>query len=107
MSQATTVKEVLIAAKWILENHGWCQGYYRKNAEGQDIYTLDGAVCFCSIGAIMAVETAVETTDRLAEKATKLLDKASGSNVVFWNDMPGRTKKQVLKVFDQAIKEAT
>jgi hypothetical protein len=34
MSQATTVKEVLIAAKWILENRGWCQGYYAKDAMG-------------------------------------------------------------------------
>lgn len=32
-----TVKEVLIAAKWILENVGWCQGAYFKDKEGHDI----------------------------------------------------------------------
>jgi hypothetical protein len=104
MSKAKTTKQVLIAAKWILENKGWCQGYYRKNAQGQDVYDDAQASSFCSIGAIWAVKA---TNSNLISEAVKLLDKASGSNTVFWNDALDRTKKEVLEGFDKAIKEAT
>lgn len=34
---AETIKEVLIATKWILENVGWCKRYYWQDASGEEI----------------------------------------------------------------------
>lgn len=99
MSQATTVKEVLKAARWIIDNVGWCQGYYRKNAQGQDVYDDSQAACFCSVGALLAVETSNQNLTTIAEN---LLNK----DVVTWNDTPGRTKEEILKGFDLAIQRA-
>lgn len=35
--KATTVKEVLIAAKWILENKGWHRGCFYRNSVGGEL----------------------------------------------------------------------
>jgi hypothetical protein len=32
--KAKTVKEGLIATKWILENRGWCQTHYHADKNG-------------------------------------------------------------------------
>lgn len=104
MSQAKTVKEFLVAAQWILENKGWCQGYYRKNAAGQHVYVDADAASFCSIGALWAVEAA---SPHLLREAETLLSKIVKKDVIMWNDTPGRTKEEILNVFEQAIKEAT
>lgn len=104
MSQATTVKEVLIAAKWILENYGWCQGFYAKDAEGQRVYGyhIEGAACYCTLGALNMVETAA---DGLRAGATDLVIEVIGNDWIVsdWNDTPGRTKDEVLETFDRAI----
>ncbi len=112
---AKTVKEVLAAARWMLENVGWCQGEFAKSqdktvwmgryttleeaVQGAGVETVD---CFCSLGAINAVE-ADSSIKRLAEEN---LSTAIGGSILRWNDNPKRTKKEVLKSFDKAIKGA-
>jgi hypothetical protein len=101
MSQATTAKEVLIAAKWILKNKGWCQNFFAltKNGEELDFGQCDPNLgCACITGAINMVE---------ADKCTKA--QALGLlpfDIIDWNDKPGRTKKQVISMLDKAIKKA-
>ena len=110
--KAKSVKEVLIAAKYLLKNVGWCQKYYAKKHDRglwinlytdlKDQFSSEEAkeiIGFCSVGAIRAVE-ATEIglkTSAIAKLPGILAD---------WNDDPSRTKKQVLAAFDQAIKSA-
>lgn len=111
-SKAKTVREVLVAAKWIIENVGWCQEYYATDAEGNyAIYDSKAACHFCPEGAVNAVlcdkmvrYEAIDLLDRLVP--ARLIDKDADSNIVIYNDTPGRTLKQVLKTFDVAIKRA-
>jgi hypothetical protein len=96
---AKTVKEVLIAAKWMLENVGWCQKTFRK-------YSTSGespSCAFCSFGAIINVNYGSPgLIDKALAVLSKSIDTASGS-ITIWNDDPKRTKSQVLAVFDKAI----
>lgn len=101
MSQATTAKEVLVAARWLLVNHGWQQGSMHSQNNGKHF--------FCSVGAIMNVEADKD----LLIKAKRLLSEnlpkssmATDSGIVIWNDQISRTKKQVLALFDKTIKGA-
>lgn len=94
-TKAKTVTEVLKAAKWILENVGWCQYRYSKaNKNGK-------LTAFCVAGAIESVNADWD----LIIKAETTLGKVVGEDYIpNWNDVKGRTLPQVLKAFDKAIK---
>lgn len=111
--KAKTVKEVLVAAQWMLKNVGWCQGDFAKSGNtivwmgafttlknAMDEVSCDHIDAFCSIGAINAVEANRE----LKKQAIELLGNATGdSSITQWNDNEKRTKKQVLAAFNKAI----
>jgi hypothetical protein len=102
--KATTVKEVLIAARDILVNKGWHQGSYGKKMDGENSDDLGDASCvaYCPIGAIFAVEAAYV----VQRQAEDLLRKETPKNsIVAFNDRGGRTKEEVLELFDQAIEK--
>jgi|SRR5271170_7865093 len=107
MSQATTVKEVLEAARWIIANKGWCQGYYGKDKHGMALGSINlatHAVSFCSLGAIEVVTK----SNILQYRAEVLLRETIGdSSIGSWNDKSGQTKEQVLKAFDLAIEKSS
>lgn len=103
--KAKTVKETLVAARWILENVGWCQGYYFKDAEGRDASTLhpEDIHCACTLGALSLVE---KEDPGLYMGALRILEPlvGKGTMIARWNDQEGRTKEEVLDLFDRAIK---
>ena len=110
MSKAKTVKEVLIAARWILENIGWCQDASAKRENGTSIqgsFFIEPGHCYCASGAIDIIDT---HHNSLKSHAARLVDEAArsltGLSIIACNDMPGRTKKKMLEVFDLAIKKA-
>lgn len=94
-NKAKTVVQVLKAAKWMLENVGWCQGRYSKA-------TPDGKLtAFCAAGAIEHVNADPRKIDQALDRFGKTI----GENYIpAWNDENGRTLPQVLKAFDKAIK---
>ena len=108
--QAKTVKQVLVAARWILDNVGWCQGSYFKSKDGKRMFNIREATdvdCVCAMGAILAVET----TEELQSQALDLVNDLIVENhytryIANWNDESGRTKQQVLKMMDKAIERA-
>ena len=117
--KAKSVKEVLIAAKYLLKNVGWCQEYYAKkhdrdlwinsNSDLKDQFTSQEAkeiIGFCSIGAIRAVEATDVKTKLDAIEAIRSVIPPSYRTITSWNDFSDRTKEQVLAVFDRAIKSA-
>lgn len=111
--KAKTVKEVLVAARWIIENVGWCQWHFAKSGD-KEVWmgrrtTIEKAAqeagvskvdCFCALGAINAVEADYD----LKRSAAVVIDNHTGGSVSTWNDTDGRTKEEVLDLFDRAIK---
>jgi hypothetical protein len=108
-SQAITVKEVLVAARWILDNVGWCKGWYAKDAEGVRVwdYCTRSAACYCLMGAVAVVETTPELRNSALDLLAVLVDPVNFASVSIWNDTLDRTKEEVLQIFDQAIKKAS
>lgn len=88
-----TVKEDLIKTRAKIAA-GWCQGASARNAKGE-------AVSFCILGAFMASGVACSgpTSYALAKVATP----GNLGVLARYNDTPGRTKEEVLAVFDKAI----
>jgi hypothetical protein len=90
MRKAETVKEVLIAARWILNNVGWRQS-------GPITCSPDYTGPRCAIAAIRSVET----LDGLHDKARACLP----GDIVFINDYG--TKEEIIAIFDKAIAKAS
>ena len=107
------VREILVEARELIDKRGWCQFQYAK----RDPHSHRGIQriasfkvfgnAFCPLGAIMAVEN----EDGGAALAKHAVAVAAGfsreSHVPAWNDRPGRTKAEVLAVFDKAIESYT
>lgn len=106
--KAKTVKEVLIATRYII-NSGWCQGTYyqdeNNNYVGIDIDNKEAALPMikscCLSGALHLVE--VPKNNLAFGKAYNLVIKAVGDSIARWNDGPTRTKEQVLNLLDKLI----
>jgi hypothetical protein len=117
--KAATIKEVLIAARWILDNIGWCQGSYTKTKSGKpsvltpitlhsdNIGDISDISAACLRGAVWLVETknhllSDETFDFIQFK----IENKYAQSMTSWNDDPKRTKNQVLSLLDKIIEEA-
>lgn len=101
MSEAKSVKQVLVAAKWMIQNIGWCKGDFFKFKDGKE-------VAYCLSGATGRVQT-----DPSLRQAANLLisqfikeDPAFTGHIPSWNDAPYRTKEQVISLLNKAIKKA-
>lgn len=104
---ATSVKEVLVAARWIVENIGWCQRAAMIDKKGKRLNVLSGlnkeADAFCMAGAVNVVNTGNDFS--LVADSFKLLNKEADGNFITWNDTLGRTKEEVLALFDRVIEK--
>ena len=96
MRPAKTAKEVLIAARWMLENIGWTQ---RK------FFDLETR-CMCASGALNRVECndGHGFDSAIREEARNKLVSVIRNDIITWNDNQFRTKEHVLAAFDAAIK---
>lgn len=86
--KAKTVKDVLIAARWMIENVGWCQNAFAKNAKGEAMYVdfistqqrlevIKAATCMCANGAIRLVEV---EADFLVQESSKMYSRSKISS---------------------------
>ena len=100
-----TLKDDLIKARSFIER-GWTQGTYARNANGQPtLCTGPDAVAWCMGGAC---KIAVGYNSLFACLPLRVaLGSVVKSEVPPYNDAPGRTKEEVLAVFDKAIAAAT
>jgi hypothetical protein len=110
--KATTIKDTLIAAHWILTHYGWCQGSYYIDNKGQAVWDAEDVKppslggC-CLNGALDLVDTEGLKTRTDAEYLlTKVAKSKNKYNIAEWNDNPKRTKEQVLDLLNQAIAKA-
>jgi hypothetical protein len=99
-------KRILLRAHEIIEERGWCQ---------QALQTADGRVCLEAAISIAAGGAAVLEDDcDTSEGAARAFDEmkrrvrfAPGENhrLWVWNDRPGRTKDEVLKLIRMTVGE--
>lgn len=98
-------KKVLIGARKLLAEKGWCQGAYARDLKGQPVWEFVGSkapVAYCALGAI------IESAGGAGEEARNVFSSVIDNNgLPAWNDHPSRTKEEVLTAFDQAIKLAS
>jgi hypothetical protein len=105
MSKATTVKEVLLATRWIIDNVEWCQKVSYITNDGlptDDVsVALDHGVQACCLAG---ASNLVDTDWDIGWPARDLIRSACGTKVIsLWNDKPGRTKQEVLDLLDGII----
>lgn len=103
--KAKTVKEVIIAAKWILENVGWHKGNMFRDVKGKAIISSTAVLNPERVGSVCAAG-AVRLVDKfpsLEENTLRALSAQMGRPVWLWNDTIASSKKEVLDLFDQAI----
>ncbi len=109
MSKATTVKEVLIAARWILEHVGFTRGATARDKYGEPVACgSPHAVCYCSLGAINRVNAHLElingADDVLSNTPINSTACRWPPSIIKYNDSLARGKRQVVARFTRAIK---
>lgn len=106
-----TAVEVLTEARRLIAEKGWCQKAWCILPDGKRVADNEGLVttaacAFCADGAVIAASRDLHTGD---VDAVFLLDRALGEGsvgVIAFNDEPGRTRDQVIAIFDRAIELA-
>lgn len=96
------VIRVLDEAKKVLIEKGWTQGYYAKDAQGELVGIHDGDACsFCAVGAIHRASEDASDWAR-DEAGNAVVAVTPGFNIPIYNDAKGRTKDEILALFDKA-----
>ena len=115
MTSSLKQSELLTEAKKLLETKGWNQFSLARDKHGQSTFYDDTEACsYCAVGAVWAaskIPNAMHTsTPEYASVAStiQLLQSVIPGNAYTssWNDVPGRTKEEVLTLFDTAIEKA-
>lgn len=88
----------LKASRDFLASHEWTQGAFARRADGEMTTSHDRrAKSFCALGAVFAV------CGNDAREVHLAMRDVIGGPISVFNDMPNRTKEQVLAKFDEAI----
>lgn len=109
MKKSTVLKRALSKIK-----KNWIQGASARNKKGDVVPTHSpNAVSFCAVGAIQASIPLSFGNYFIKLGCFKLLEKAKSiystnpiDSIIAWNDVHGRTKEEVIKTFEKAIKLA-
>jgi hypothetical protein len=105
MEKSTT--QVLQEARALVEQ-GWTQGPYHAVVDGMD--------CYCALGAIYTVvglpclshrANAHRGAQGALDWAAKRVSHGKTASAIVYNEQPGRTKEQVLHLFDVALEIAS
>jgi hypothetical protein len=99
-----SIKTCLILAKSLIENHGWCQGTFAKDDCGRTVNSLSPeATSFCIAGACSRAAHTARSANNYLGMLRRLRQHLQGIPPAEFNDVPGRTKEEVLALFDKAI----
>jgi len=106
--------EVLQYARTLLERpDGWTQGVGARDASGEPVSPYDPRACrFCLFGALERAGKVVGDRDAL-HAAYALVCAVLGFRfpseslfLIDWNDIPGRSQRDILELLDRAIARA-
>lgn len=102
MSKADDLRDAFDAAKKVLIEKGWTQGYYARNAKEELVSVrAEDACAFCAAGALMVAMG--HTSRQLRYDAFDILESVTPDhNVAIYNDASSRTKEDILALFDRA-----
>lgn len=105
----------------ILETYGWTQGYYARAENGAITASCSSiAASFCVYGALCRAtydlsDQSTSDSDGLRRLISNLPEyetleeitytKLGYNNLVHWNDIPGRTKEEVINFLKEIRKE--
>lgn len=93
--RVVTDADVLERAADLLEEFGWCQGAAARDEAGKSIVgTWERAVSFCHNGAIYRAACDLGVSSSLFDGRWERL--IGDSDAHLWNDVPGRTKQEVV-----------
>lgn len=98
-----TTKQILIKARALIKK-GWAQALFAVNIYGASTSPRSkDAAAWCALGALRAAAT---RGSKIFGARRALANRIPGGyrGVADWNDEEGRTKRQVLALFDRAIK---
>lgn len=106
MRKARTIKEILVATRWIVNRLAWHKGCNWRSRSGKPLIDLkEEIVSSCLYGAMLLVESESHYifTDAVHYLNAKV--PASCGNIAAWNDHSERTKEDIIKFLDKVIKE--
>lgn len=108
MSAQVTKKDILVAARGLIENKGWTQYAFARDAGNEPRGTTDPrASCFCTLGAVYRAADDLNADDLAPRAILRHLAVQSGyGGIPSFNDDPMTTKADVLSLFDRAIELA-
>lgn len=98
-------KQVLIGARNLIANVGWCQRSSAVDRAGWRVpYDSPSACGFCIIGAVgrAALDLGGDRA-RVVNDTLDAIELRLGDAIGGWNDDPHRTKSDVLEMFDTLI----
>ena len=101
---ATAVDVLNLARTYVAR--GWTQLVPARDGTGQHCLSWSGAaVQWCASGALnlAARQISPKQPDPYFDALYALHEIVGTRTLARWNDMPGRTREEVLEVFDQAI----
>ena len=102
MKTSTILKRALAKIK-----KGWTQRVYAANKKDVVVSLYDSnATKFCIDGAVARVVGNYESDEVAYSYLRRSLPSNSNKNLCSWNDNKRRTKKQVIALFEKAIKLA-
>ena len=96
-----TVRQILVKARALIKK-GWTKGRYHRKVGGRNCYCAAGAILRASGGRVGGLDSAWFTGGAAAARA--LCEAVGAVCVPEFNDKKSRTKAQVLRAFDKAIK---
>ena len=74
---------------------GWCQGCMARDAKGYVTVDINNAVAYCIYGALRKCYSVADTVLVFCKLCEYLQ-----TNPMQWNDMPGRTKEEVIAALE-------
>jgi len=100
-----TPADILREAKRLIEEKGWTQGTYARDSRGEACdWNGATALCFCAEGAMFAAAEALRADAGAECAAGFLIEQVTPApSIVAYNDQPGRSREDVIAIFDKAI----
>lgn len=100
--QARTLAALTKARGFIVQ--GWTQKAYGRAPDGAGIgYATAGAHAWCMVGALYHAMPNEESLGIVLKAQLALEAAADTKKLIKFNDTPGRTKEEILAVYDRAI----
>ena len=101
--------KILNRATKIIKSH-WTKGHLAVDVKGDEVDVASAkAVSFCAIGAIQRAAASLKASENDRYKAIDIVESLipKPSAIEEYNDDPKRRKRDMISLFNKAVKKAT